>query len=1147
MHRQKLTLVLIVIMITAVVLSLFSACSNERSNPTEIDVGEITFYRTEMEHVATNPEGFMYVDNEILIVANADASYSDIENIAKGIGAEIVGWIEQTGDYQLKLNQTYTADQLNELIDSLNKNQFVDSAYINFASQIDSSKTEERNGFYFGNEWNNDLQNFNNCKGDSWGIEAIEVLAAWDILDMYKRNVNPVKVGLIDSAFDTNHEDLGFAETFYNVDSGKDHGTHVAGTMAAKTDNREGICGVYPYGNGNLYGVSYSGICSFSENGDPFTTSMFLKIAYAELILRDVKVINSSLGFNYYKWPLSYNDPEWDEQVSFLESNAYVLGDFLDRLLNKGYDFVLVNAAGNDSNRSNGVVYDSKYNFWTTIISEEDYPAVYNRIIVVGSVNSNYDISNFSNGGDRVDIYAPGEKIFSTVPDSEYENTYKGDDGKKYTWDGTSMAAPHVSGVAAMVWSVNNELTGAQVKEIVCSSHSFRCPSCNMVDAYVAMRKATHTDDTTDSTEPENGAILCWVVSADDNEDKIQNATVTLLNTQSGEEFSTTTDSMGHFEIFVPAGTYTLVVKADGYEDFAWPNEDEPYTNPISVDNENVNYLADWIKMKPARSSSQKKLSSVVVFQNGDMSEEYHFTYNDLGQVISLVAYRYEDGNAIKWYTQNYEYDGNGNPILTKHIGSRGSVQTYQYQYDYDSAGRITGYSSIEYYEDIPGPSDTYIFSYDDQGRVVERRNEYGSSVEEFSYDESGKTVYESSELYWGDGHFIETTVYDYTYAPLVISTHTSESKEYGNSSSKSISFMPHWNLTVASGTIDDSCSFDVDSSGYLLRIIDANGNTEFICNYQKVMNDDIIPDSSPESSVDQFVAATYIPAIERVASNELCSNVCGFLFDLDGDNTDELVLYYGLREETYAIPIHTFDVYDVEDGQLITRLEKVDIGSADVGGSSGNIGIEYHDGTPVLATYTRNGWSSPGYYVFDASYEIKLYDCHTYSSARSISVDVNEHDSGYTITHIIDGKELSEDSFRQEIEQYKRIFLDDYDSYSYVSWNYSATGDSFEQKQTVYDLLRYLQQTAKISPESSPILTQKDAEDIAYSIWSEYLERTQGFDWKIFEEGSIIKNGVEYYCYTLNTNSRYGAEDWSIHNYLFVNSVTGEYDHSLF
>lgn len=336
-------------------------------------------------------------------------------------------------------------------------------------------------------------------------------------------------------------------------------------------------------------------------------------------------------------------------------------------------------------------------------------------------------------------------------------------------------------------------------------------------------------------------------------------------------------ETEGFFEVFLPVGNYSFAVEAEGYISS---------TTSFEVTADQSEYLEIVLK-----ADTQKQLSAVVTYQDGKKSEEYHFTYNDLGQVIGLVAYRYEDGTAVKWYTQNYEYDGNGNPILTKHIGSRGSVQIYQYQYDYDSEGRITGYSTIEYYEDTPGPSDTYIFSYDDQGRVIERRNEYGSSVEEFSYDDSGNTIYKSTDLYWGDGHFIETTVYDYTYDPLVISTHTSESEEYGNSSSKSISFKPHWNLTIASGTIGDACSFDVDSSGYLLRVVDASGNNVFVCNYQEALTGNSeymdwykqVLQTHPEATKHSYTSGGEV--------REYQYDTTYTLYDIDKDGTPELIV----------------------------------------------------------------------------------------------------------------------------------------------------------------------------------------------------------------------------------------------------------------
>ena len=186
-----------------------------------------------------------------------------------------------------------------------------------------------------------------------------------------------------------------------------------------------------------------------------------------------------------------------------------------------------------------------------------------------------------------------------------------------------------------------------------------------------------------------------------------------------------------------------------------------------------------------------------------------------------------------------------------------------------------------------------------------------------------------------------------------------------------------------------------------------------------------------------------------------------GFLFDLDCDNVDELVLFYALAEDINTLPIHAFDVYDVENGQLRIRAQNIKIDFVDVGGSSGDIGVEYYNGIPVLAAYTRNGCSSCGEYVCEATYEVNLYDCNTYSMARSISVDVYELDDEYTIAYTIAGKEVSAECFHQEITQYTRIALEGPESYSYLSWDYEVAGVRYEQKLDLDDLLCYLQQIA--------------------------------------------------------------------------------------
>lgn len=577
------------------------------SSSDDDNIGEIYFKPTPEENISSNDsDSIKYANNEILIVAVNGATKEQIEEIAKKYNAKIVGYIEATGDYQLLLNGTYSLDELRTIAENLEKETLIESANINYIFNVSEDTIN------YGDKWRSDLKNFNDCKGKSWGIEAIGVTGAWDLLEItHKNDINPVRVGLIDTGFDNNHEDLEFEELFYNI-SPDDHGTHVAGTMAAISDNNEGICGVYPYGKGNLYGVKRSGVSSYSENGDFRQTSMSLKISYAELILRNVKVINSSLGFNYNKkenWNgqiFPNSGSIWEERVKFLESNSNLLGDFLNRLLNKGYDFVIINSAGNDSNRNNNMIYDSKYNWWTTVIDEKTYPEVYKRIIVVGSVDNKYQISNFSNGGDRVDIYAPGEKIYSTVSNNKYD--YK---------NGTSMASPHVAGVCAMVWTANNRLSGSDVKDIICSSQNMRCTSYNMIDAYTAVEMAFNKkyQDLNNKDDEKNGGILCWVVNKNNEDEKIEGAIITATNIETGESHITETDSYGHFELFLPAGNYTLAVTATGYEDYT-------YSGIIEVKNESVNYLDDWIKMTKLKGA----ISGTIVDEFGNPIENANIT-----------------------------------------------------------------------------------------------------------------------------------------------------------------------------------------------------------------------------------------------------------------------------------------------------------------------------------------------------------------------------------------------------------------------------------------------------------------------------------------------------------------------------------------
>ena len=201
------------------------------------------------------------------------------------------------------------------------------------------------------------------------------------------------------------------------------HGTHVAGIIAAVRDNEVGVNGV---------GGSYVRIMSIRTvpNGDERDKDVANAIRYA--VDNGAQIINMSFG----KGQSPYKDAV-DDAMKYAQKN----------------DVLLVHAAGNDGKQ---------------LTLENNYPndtykgrrRTGKTWIEVGAASSSYDdglAAGFSNyNKDYVDVFAPGARIYSTTPDNEYA-----------TFDGTSMAAPMVAGIAALVRSYFPDLNAKQVKEII--------------------------------------------------------------------------------------------------------------------------------------------------------------------------------------------------------------------------------------------------------------------------------------------------------------------------------------------------------------------------------------------------------------------------------------------------------------------------------------------------------------------------------------------------------------------------------------------------------------------------------------------------------------------------------------------------------
>ncbi|WP_245916251.1 S8 family peptidase [Aureicoccus marinus] len=205
------------------------------------------------------------------------------------------------------------------------------------------------------------------------------------------------------------------------------HGTHVAGIIAAERNNGIGVDGVAK----NVQIMSIRAV----PNGDEYDKDIALGIRYA--VDNGARIINCSFGKSFSP------NAEWVyEAIQYAASK----------------DVLIVHAAGNDSHNiddSSNPNYPNDHRFGTQEIA--------NNVITIGSLAPEYGpemLSVFSNYGARnVDLFAPGSDIYSTVPGSEYDYS-----------DGTSMAAPAVSGVAALIRSYYPKLSAVQVKQILMQS-----------------------------------------------------------------------------------------------------------------------------------------------------------------------------------------------------------------------------------------------------------------------------------------------------------------------------------------------------------------------------------------------------------------------------------------------------------------------------------------------------------------------------------------------------------------------------------------------------------------------------------------------------------------------------------------------------
>ncbi len=248
--------------------------------------------------------------------------------------------------------------------------------------------------------------------GEQWALRNIQALEAWDIT-----TGEGILVAVIDTGVMSKHTDLdGQVTAGYNAITGTadteddvGHGTAVAGLIAARTDNDQGIAGM-------CWGCTILPVRVLGSDGSGEAFALARGMRWATDA--GARVINLSLGGR---------------------DNSQVVYEAVQYANSRGV--LIVSASGNERQENNQV----------------NYPAAYSEVVAVGGTGNTDQLTGFSNTGDHLDIAAPSVGLLTTIPGE-----------RQYGFpNGTSFSSPYVSGTAALVWTLRPDLSNLDVKCIL--------------------------------------------------------------------------------------------------------------------------------------------------------------------------------------------------------------------------------------------------------------------------------------------------------------------------------------------------------------------------------------------------------------------------------------------------------------------------------------------------------------------------------------------------------------------------------------------------------------------------------------------------------------------------------------------------------
>ncbi|MFX1344020.1 MAG: S8 family serine peptidase [Promethearchaeota archaeon] len=380
-----------------------------------------------------NENNFIDLQDKIVTWKEVLTDYSNLSTFDKVISYPENALVKVRGDnkmeFILKRNSIELSSQVRELISKFNVEIYQEIPYFNASTiyisieDIDEFMLESKAisgiafvepNFYMEIDFEPNDEHYADYQ---WDLPLIGMESAWE----YEIGSHDVIVAVVDTGIDYTHPDLsanylslGYDWVNNDNDPNDDHyhGTHCAGTIAAIINNAIGIAG--------MANVSVFAEKSFNSIGSGSTSDSSSAIMHAVDMGADI--ISCSWGGTSYSSTLV-------EAIEYATEN----------------DVIVIAAAGNSNSNS------------------LHYPAAYPGVVAVSATDENDIKASFSNYGDWIDVAAPGVDIASTVP---YE--IKG--GYYMLASGTSMAAPHVSGLAALLMSAFPTYSANQIETLIYDS-----------------------------------------------------------------------------------------------------------------------------------------------------------------------------------------------------------------------------------------------------------------------------------------------------------------------------------------------------------------------------------------------------------------------------------------------------------------------------------------------------------------------------------------------------------------------------------------------------------------------------------------------------------------------------------------------------